>query len=84
MGQSTPELIVFAHGMANFAHNRVSKKYQEQLVRAQIGARHKFLGAFDDSGNFAFVTLYSASTLQADILAALRQKCKVKGAVVID
>ncbi len=79
-----PELIVFVHGMANFAHNRVSKKCQEQLVCAQIGARHKFIGAFDDSGNFAFVTPHSSSTLQADILAALRQRCDVKGAVVID
>lgn len=79
-----PELIVFAHGMANFSRNRGSKKCQEQLIHNQVGARHTFLGAFDDSGNFAFVTPQSSSALQTDILTALRQKYCVKGVVVID
>ena len=48
-----PKFIVFVHGMANFSHNRILKKCQEQLIRNQVGARHRFLGTFDDSGNFA-------------------------------
>jgi hypothetical protein len=49
------ELIVFAHGMANFSHLRVKKKDQETLIRKHLG-RHSFCGAFDDSGNLAFLT----------------------------
>lgn len=78
------ELIAFARGMANFAHNRGTKKNQERLMRDQLSARHKFLGAFDDSGNFAFVTLRNSRELQADVLAALNLDYKVEGVVIIN
>ena len=78
------ELIVFAHGMANFAHKRGTKEDQERLIRTQPSARHKFLGAFDDSGNFAFVTLGDSGDLQAKVLAALKRQYEVKGVVVIE
>lgn len=50
------ELVAFAHGMANFAHNRGTKDEQGALIREELsGPSCEFLGAFDDSGNFAFI-----------------------------
>ena len=83
------ELIVFAHGMVNFSHNRNErdlgeKEAQERLIRNQVGSHHSFLGAFDDSGNFAFRTEHDPARLKADILAVLNLEYKVKGAVVVE
>jgi hypothetical protein len=83
------ELIVFVHGMVNFSHNRTKqdvaeKEAQERLIRDQVGSHHSFLGAFDDSGNFAFRTEYEPVRLKADVLAILNQEYKVKGAVVVE
>ncbi len=83
------ELIVFVHGMANFSHNRTKrgvgeKEAQERLIREQVGSCHSFLGAFDDSGNFAFCTEHDPARLKTDILAVLNLEYKVKGAVVVE
>lgn len=83
------ELIVFVHGMVNFSHNRTKKDVgekdaQERLIRKEVCSRHNFLGAFDDSGNFAFLTEYDPVQLKLDVLAALNMEYKVKGAVVIE
>ncbi|MFQ5828276.1 MAG: hypothetical protein ACE5JD_03855 [Candidatus Methylomirabilia bacterium] len=77
------ELIAFAHGMGNFAHNRGTKEEQERLIRDHPDAGHRFLGAFDDSGNFAFATSRDMEELQADVLAALNVKYEVEGVVII-
>ena len=83
------ELIVFAHGMVNFSHNRTErdlgeKEAQERLIRKQVGFHHSFLGAFDDPGNFAFRTEHDPARLKVDILAVLNLEYKVKGAVVVE
>ena len=83
------ELIVFAHGMVNFSHNRTEqdlgeKEAQERLIRNQVGSHHSFLGAFDDSGNFAFRTEHSSARLKTDVLAVLNLEYRVKGAVVVE
>jgi hypothetical protein len=83
------ELIVFAHGMVNFSHNRTEKdlgekEAQERLIRNQIGSHYSFLGAFDDSGNFAFRTEHSPARLKADVLAVLNLEYRVKGAVIVE
>jgi hypothetical protein len=54
------------------------------LIREEGGSHHDFLGAFDDSGNFAFRTEYGPARLKADILAILNLEYEVKGAVVVE
>ena len=83
------ELIVFVHGMVNFSHNRTAgifreKEAQERLIYKQIGSRHNFLGAFDDSGNYAFRTMYPPVELKAEVLGTLSKEYRVKGAVVVE
>lgn len=83
------ELIVFVHGMANFSHNRTprgigEKEAQERLIQEQLGSRHNFLGAFDDSGNFAFLTEHDPVQLKTDVLGVLNMEYKVKGAVIVE
>ena len=83
------ELIVFAHGIVNFSHNRTErdvgeKEAQERLIRDQVGSQHSFLGAFDDSGNFAFRTEHDSARLKTDVLAVLNREYRVKGAVVVE
>lgn len=75
--------------MANFSHNRTKedigeKEAQEQLIWKQIGSNHDFLGAFDDSGNFAFLTEHSPIQLKMDVLKALDMEYEVKGAVAVE
>lgn len=83
------ELVVFVHGMANFSHNRTQggigeKGAQERLIRKQLGSNHTFLGAFDDSGNFAFLTEKNPIQLKVDVLKALNMEYEVKGAVTVE
>ena len=83
------ELIVFVHVMVNFSHNRTKrnageKEAQERLIREEGSSRHDFLGAFDDSGNFAFRTEHDSIQLKADVLTVLSREYKVKGAVVVE
>ena len=83
---STPplaEAIVFVHGMANFAHNRGTKADQERLLRDRLDQRHGLRGVFDDSGNYAFLTVLGLSALRTGVLTALRSKYEVAGAVVV-
>ncbi len=77
------ELLVFIRGMANFRHNRGTKRKQERLIRDQLGTRHALLGVFEDSGNYAFATTWGADRLCLDVLTALRSKYKVNAAVVV-
>ena len=80
---------MFVHGMVNFSHNRTKrnageKDAQERLIREKGSSHHNFLGAFDDSGNFAFRTEHDPARLKADLLAVLNLEYKVKGAVVVE
>jgi hypothetical protein len=77
------DLMAFVHGMANFAHNRGTTAEQENLVRRDISLRDGFLGAFDDSGNYAFIGMFDASSVQRAVLAALSVRYRVKGVVVV-
>ncbi len=84
MSTSTPELVVFAHGMRNFAHNPGTREDQERLLREALAARrHTLVGAFGPTGNFAFVTSSDAETLRSDVLAALNRRYRVRGVVVV-
>jgi hypothetical protein len=78
------ELVVFAHGMANFAHNRDTKAAQEDLIRAALADRHQFLGTFEDSGNFAFVTAAVRHQLETDVMRALNTRYRVQGVVTVE
>ncbi len=77
------ELVVFAHGMANFGHNRGTKAEQERLLGSRVDPRHGFLGAFDDSGNYAFISSLGADSVREGVLAALNAKFDVTGVVVV-
>lgn len=77
------EVVVFVHGMANFAHNRGTKADQEYLLRDRLDQRHDLRGVFDDSGNYAFATTLGSEALRTGVLAALRSRYDVAGAIVV-
>jgi hypothetical protein len=81
---SPDELVVFAHGMGNFGHNRGTKVEQERLLESRVDVRHSFLGVFDDSGNYAFISCLGADSVREDVLVALNEKYDVSGVVVVD
>ncbi|WP_447859929.1 hypothetical protein [Nitrospira calida] len=75
--------------MVNFSHNRTKldigeKEAQERLIQEKLGSHHNFIGAFDDSGNFAFLTERDPMQLKTDVLAVLNTAYKVKEAVVVE
>lgn len=54
------------------------------MIQKQVGPHHSFLGAFDDSGNFAFRTKHGPTRLKTNVLAALNLEYNVKGAVIVE
>lgn len=77
-------VVVLVHGMANFSHNRGTKREQEDLLRSNLPPDAGFLGAYDDSGNYAFCGAHQGTALEDAVLAALRAKYLLKGAIAID
>ncbi len=77
------DLVVFAHGMANFRYNLGTKAEQERLLGECIDRRHGFLGAFEDSGNYAFVSCLGVGALRQAVLSALNTKYDVADVVVV-
>jgi hypothetical protein len=77
------EVVVFAHGMANFGHNRGVKSAQESLLRDRLDSRHELLGIFDDSGNYAFRSVLSPELLRGDVLRALRGTYDIRDVIIV-
>ena len=77
-------LVVFARGMASFGHNRGTKADQERLLSHRVDPRHGFLGAFDDSGNYAFASSLGIESAREAVLTALNTKYAIGGVVVVD
>jgi hypothetical protein len=82
-GSRSVEFLVFVRDMADFERNRGTLVAQETLLRTKLGSRHRFLGAFDDSGNYAFATSHDPEGLCHDVLTALRTTYRVHEAVVV-
>jgi hypothetical protein len=80
---SPSETIVFVHGMANFATNRGTKLEQEQLLRDGLPCDYGFLGAYDDSGNYAFRGAATEVALIPAVLGALRKRYTTQGAIAL-
>lgn len=80
---SPNEIGVFVHGMANFATNRGTKVEQERLPKDRLPQDCGFLGAYDDSGNYAFRGAVTGDALTACLLAALRERYTTRGAIAL-
>ena len=70
------EVIAFAHGMSNFAHNRGTMLEQEQLLRTLL------IG--NATGNYAVTTSLPLGELKARLYYALNEKYRVREVVVVE
>lgn len=68
-----PQFIALVRGLAMFDRRRVSKVRQIELLRRHLPATIQFIGAFDDSGNYALESQGEPQEVSTGVLEALRR-----------